>query len=133
MRFCNQVILSLASISVMGALVLQPGCEAFMITPANHNIRQRGATIATTSSRNIWVSITQQRQQRNSLKQRVGATANDDEDYDTDDEDEDYDDEYEPLGKGIDSVSWLPSVIGETGGPVAEAREVSPKIKNESD
>jgi hypothetical protein len=46
--------------------------------------------------------------------------------YAADDEDEDDDDEQEgPLGKGVDSVSWLPSVAGEKGGEISGAKEVS--------
>ncbi|CAJ1959159.1 unnamed protein product [Cylindrotheca closterium] len=33
---------------------------------------------------------------------------------DDDDEDDDEEDELNPLGKGVDSVSWLPSVVGKT-------------------
>lgn len=45
-----------------------------------------------------------------------------DDDDDDDDEDEDSDD---PLGNGVDSVAWLPSVIGAKGKEVTSAsREV---------
>jgi hypothetical protein len=42
-----------------------------------------------------------------------------------DDEDDDDETSLGPLGKGIDSVSWLPSVVGEKGEPIAGAKEVS--------
>lgn len=35
--------------------------------------------------------------------------------YAVDDDDDDGDDEN-PLGKGVDSVSWLPSVVGQSAG-----------------
>jgi hypothetical protein len=38
-------------------------------------------------------------------------TNKDEEDEDEDDDDDD-DDSNEPLGNGVDSVSWLPSVMG---------------------
>jgi hypothetical protein len=49
---------------------------------------------------------------------------------DDDDDDEDDDDEYDvsagPLKDGVDSVSWLPSVIGAKGDnmPITSAKEV---------
>ena len=43
-----------------------------------------------------------------------------------DDSEDDDDDQEDPLGKGVDSVSWLPSVVGKKGGgQVTGAREVS--------
>ena len=36
----------------------------------------------------------------------------DEEDDDDDEDDDDVGDRDDPLGKGIDSVSWLPTVIG---------------------
>jgi Lon protease-like protein len=42
--------------------------------------------------------------------------ATDDDDDDDDDYDDDYDDDAEPLSKGIDSVSWLPTVAGASPG-----------------
>jgi hypothetical protein len=53
-----------------------------------------------------------------------------DEDED-DDHDEDDDDDDDPLSKGIDSVSWLPSVVGAKGSTEAvkgtrEGAEIMP-------
>lgn len=48
----------------------------------------------------------------------------DDDDDEEDDEDGNEDDE-DPLGDGVDSVSWLPSVVGAKGKEVTSAREVS--------
>jgi hypothetical protein len=54
----------------------------------------------------------------------------DEDDEEDDDEDEDEDDE-DPLSKGIDSVSWLPSVVGAKGSTEAlkgtrEGAEIMP-------
>jgi hypothetical protein len=46
-------------------------------------------------------------------------------DEDEDDEDEDDDEQKGPLGKGVESVGWLPSVVGEKGGEISGAKEVS--------
>jgi Lon protease-like protein len=47
---------------------------------------------------------------------RIFAASDDDDDYD------DYDDDAEPLSKGIDSVSWLPTVAGASpGGSFSES------------
>ena len=49
-----------------------------------------------------------------------------DEDDDDDDDDDDVGDRDDPLGNGIDSVSWLPTVIGGKDKATSTAtREVS--------
>lgn len=50
-----------------------------------------------------------------------------DEDEDDDDEEDDDDDQKGPLSNGVDSVSWLPSVVGAKGDnmPITTAKEVS--------
>jgi hypothetical protein len=60
-----------------------------------------------------------------SISSRQWASAEDEED-DEDDEDE----KQGPLSKGIDSVSWLPSVIGAKGDnmPITSAKEVRVEI-----
>jgi hypothetical protein len=46
-------------------------------------------------------------------------------DDDDDDEDDEDEDDENPLGKGIDSVSWLPSVAGQSAGEeVSSIKEV---------
>ena len=47
-------------------------------------------------------------------------------DEDDDDDDDDFDDDKGPLAKGIDSVSWLPTVNGAKGDnmPIDTAAEV---------
>ena len=40
-------------------------------------------------------------------------------------DDEDEDDGEDPLGNGVDSVSWLPSVVGSKGSEVTSVSEVS--------
>lgn len=44
---------------------------------------------------------------------------------DDDEEDEDDEDDDDPLGNGVDSVAWLPTVIGAKGKEITSAREVS--------
>ncbi len=46
-------------------------------------------------------------------------------DVDDEDDDDDDNDDDDPLGDGIDSVAWLPSVIGARGKTITSAREVS--------
>jgi hypothetical protein len=61
---------------------------------------------------------------------RQFATSNSDDEDDEDDDDDDDDDTYNemkgPLADGVDSVSWLPSVIGGKGDnmPVTTKKEV---------
>lgn len=55
------------------------------------------------------------------LTQLWAAAADDDED---DDDEDDEDESDEPLGNGVDSVSWLPSVIGGKGISVSGTRMV---------
>ena len=50
-----------------------------------------------------------------------------DDDDEAEDDDDDDDDDEDPLGDGVDSVSWLPSVIGAKGKEISSAREVSRK------
>jgi hypothetical protein len=58
----------------------------------------------------------------------------DDEEEDDDDDDDDDDDERDsndPLGNGIDSVSWLPTVVGAKGKEISTpSREVSQSISS---
>jgi hypothetical protein len=46
-----------------------------------------------------------------------------------DDEDEDEDNENNPLGKGVNSVAWLPSVIDRSGEELAGVKEVSIRLR----
>lgn len=58
------------------------------------------------------------------VSSRLYAVDDDDEDdYDDDDDDDEdeYEDEENPLGKGVDSVSWLPSVKGQRAGKDASS------------
>jgi hypothetical protein len=51
--------------------------------------------------------------------------AADDDDDDDDDDDYDEDEDEGPLAKGVDSVSWLPSVAGSKGADISSVKEVS--------
>lgn len=58
-------------------------------------------------------------------RRRLASDENDDDDDDEDDEE--YEEQSGPLKDGVDSVSWLPSVIGAKGDkmPITSAKEVS--------
>jgi hypothetical protein len=53
------------------------------------------------------------------------ATGDDMDEDDDEDDEEDEEGRGGPLGNGVDSVSWLPSVVGGKGEQVAGAKEVS--------
>lgn len=59
------------------------------------------------------------------LTTRRFLAAGDDDELD-DDDDDDYDEEKGPLSNGVDSVSWLPSVVDAKGDnmPITSAKEV---------
>ena len=108
---------------MMGFVSFIP-CDAFLITNPNHH--QHPMKEVTTQSA---VHQLAHNQQRSSLMKqqtvRWAAADEDEEGYDTDDEDDDS--ENGPLSNGIDSVAWLPSVVGQTGESIKGAKEVSSK------
>jgi hypothetical protein len=104
MRFDKQVVIFL------GLLCFAQTVDAFV--PRSRTSTQLTPVGATAAPKTIGFVST-----------RLYAVDDDDEDaYDDDDEDED---DENPLGKGIDSVSWLPSVAGQSAGEdVSSIKEV---------
>ena len=136
MKFCNHAILSLASISIMGGTVAFQQCDAFaVVTTKIHSQNQKDAALVRRSTTTLSLLRSEQQQQQLQLQpyqrfslvgQKLFAANDDDEedeDYDSDDDDDD--EENGPLSNGIDSVSWLPSVVGKTGENIKGAKEVS--------
>jgi hypothetical protein len=111
MKFGKETLLVLAATCCL--LTLQ--ADAFV--PASI----RSTKLALVNSRMVTSTTSPNKLSRTTVVRRVAA----------DDDDDDLDaDDYEegPLGKGIDSVSWLPSVVGKKGESVPSAKEVSDNI-----
>ena len=121
MKFCTHAILSLASITIMAGTVELQQCDAFSVTKITYQSQQKEALPRpSTTAFSLLRSEQQQGQlqpyQRFSLVgQKLFAANDDDDDYDSDEDEDDDDEENGPLSNGIDSVSWLPSVVGKTG------------------
>ena len=119
----------------MGGTVGFQQCDAFAVVTKRHSQNQKDAALVRRSTtmlsllRSEQQQLLQQSYRRFSLVGQKLFAANDDdddEDYDSDDDDDDDDEENGPLSNGIDSVSWLPSVVGKTGENIKGAKEVSP-------
>lgn len=82
----------------------------------------------------VEIALTDTRGAVSSWKKYTGKKSSrlfmvDDEDEDEDDDDDDVGDSDDPLGNGVDSVSWLPTVIGAKDKDIsAPTREVSPGL-----
>jgi hypothetical protein len=109
MKFGKETLLTLAATCCL--LTLQT--DAFV--PASI----RFTKLALVNSRLSTSTTSPNKLSRTTAVRRLAA---DDDDLDSDDYDEG------PLGKGIDSVSWLPSVAGKKGESVPSAKEVSDNI-----
>jgi hypothetical protein len=113
MKFGKETVLALAATCCL--LTLQ--ADAFV--PAS--IRSTKLAFVNDSRMVISTTTFPNQLSRTTVVRRLTA---DDDDLDADD----YDYEEGPLGKGIDSVSWLPSVVGKKGESVPSAKEVSDNI-----
>ena len=93
------------AVAAISLMVLSMTWNAHGFTPLRSValVAGPGKSISSTSSQGI---VTWNDQQSKRTRLFMG----DDEDEDEDDEDND-----DPLGEGIDSVSWLPTVIGAKG------------------
>jgi hypothetical protein len=111
MKFGKETLLALAVTCCL--LTLQ--ADAFI--PASI----RSTKLALVNSRMV-TSTTSPNKLSLSRTTVVRRLAADDDDLDADDYEEG------PLGKGVDSVSWLPSVVGKKGESVPSAKEVSDHI-----
>jgi hypothetical protein len=106
MKFGKETRLALAATCCL--LTLQ--ADAFV--PASI----RSTKLALVNSRMVTSTTSSKKLSRTTVVRRLAA---DDDDWDADDYEEG------PLGKGIDSVSWLPSVVGKKGESIPSAKEVS--------
>jgi hypothetical protein len=107
MRFDRNFLLSLAALSSYAFSV-----DAFMTRHGTSN------GLTTTFGANSNVKLLQPTRGFNT---QLYAADDDDDDYDDDDDD---DEDEGPLAKGVDSVSWLPTVAGGEGEDISGVREV---------
>ena len=85
--------------------------DGFLVPPSCCN--NRVATISSVTNAYHVKNNEDPKANQRSLVCRFGAVDGDDDEEDDDyDDDDDDDDDDSPLSKGIDSVSWLPSVDG---------------------
>jgi hypothetical protein len=117
MKFDPQAIVCLS----IAAFSAWNHAEAF--APSPRFLTKASSGVITTSGSSVVSSYSEQRRTRSS---RLFMADEDEDDEDDDDDDED-DYDYDPLGEGVDSIAWLPSVIGSKGKDVTSAREVSQK------
>mmetsp|Transcript_58155 Transcript_58155/g.173548 ORF Transcript_58155/g.173548 Transcript_58155/m.173548 type:complete len:526 (-) Transcript_58155:118-1695(-) len=101
------------SVLILGSALRGHGAEAFggpSVGRISFSTRSSASAAATTSthSSSSRGTIVPSFERRTSPALRLAAADDDD---DEDDHDEDYDEEVDPLGKGIDSVGWLPSTL----------------------
>ena len=125
-------IISLVNVVFIFSLKLSPAVSAFVSPPRSTTSAGTGAVL---NSNSHYIAFLVPRGQRQRLKhpcysssewtRRLSASEN--EEDDEDDDDDMYDDERGPLANGVDSVSWLPSVIGQKGDnmPITSKKEVS--------
>ena len=106
MKFGKETLLALAATCCL----LTSQADAFV--PASI----RSTKFALVNSRMVTSTTSPNKLSRTTVVRRL---ADDDDDLDAED------DEEGPLGKGIDSVSWLPSVVGKKGESVPSAKVVS--------
>ena len=112
MRFDSSVMMGLGGLTTASIWTMS---DAFMVGPA---IPLHSLTPVTVVARNNILSsslVLCPTGKTTGTKSTTRLSMVEDEDEEDDDDDEDDDDvgdRDDPLGKGIDSVSWLPTVIG---------------------
>ena len=125
-------ITSLFNVAFIGLLSLSPPVSAFVSPPKPTTPAGPGAVVNANNHYTAFLVLPGQRQR---LKQACYSSSNwvrrlsvsDNEEDDDDDDDDMFDEERGPLANGVDSVSWLPSVMGRKGDnmPITSKKEVS--------
>ena len=106
MRFEKQAIISLGALCCFAH---QFCCDAFVL---QQNSRILSTTFLVPASSNSRIV----NNQKYNLSTRLFAV---------EEEEDDDDDDTNPLGKGLNSVSWLPSVVGQSGEEISGLKEGS--------
>lgn len=116
MRFEKQAIISLGSAA---ALLVFGSCDAFVFSQPKNKLSPTFLVPSSTLSYSVSGTGGS-----SSSSTRLFASLEDDDD-DEDDHDDEEDDNTNPLGKGVNSVSWLPSVVGQSGQEISGLKEGS--------
>ena len=118
MRFEKQAIISLGSAA---ALLVFGSCDAFVFSQPKNKLSPTFLVPSSTLSYSVSGTGGS-----SSTSTRLFASLEDDDDEEDDDhDDEEEDDNTNPLGKGVNSVSWLPSVVGQSGQEISGLKEGS--------
>mmetsp|Transcript_8997 Transcript_8997/g.13620 ORF Transcript_8997/g.13620 Transcript_8997/m.13620 type:complete len:497 (+) Transcript_8997:117-1607(+) len=120
----SALIASLTTIGSDAFTVISPGAHRHLSTSTSG--QNRNAILSFSNNRHCVKPFTASASASSLLK-----ATDDDMEYDDDDEDDDDDEqEYDPLGKGVDSISWLPPLdsASDSSSPtsVKEGSEILP-------